>query len=112
MGGEQLGQEVDISNVKSAKDNGGVLGGLALIEFVDAAMTVDPGATSVARSGVQDALGDAAMVDAAAVAAMFQLNTRAADAAGIPVEDRTIEVRSQVGVRLGFDARLDGLAPP
>lgn len=42
---------------------------------------------------------------------MFQLNTRAADAASIRIDDRTVEVRDQVGIALGFESRPEGIAP-
>ena len=51
------------------------------------------------------------MVDAAAVMAMFQLNTRAADAAGITVEERTLIGRNKAAGLLGFDERAGGVAP-
>ena len=42
---------------------------------------------------------------------MFQLNTRAADSAGIAVEGPTVEHRSNLGARLGFAPRTEGIAP-
>ena len=73
-------------------------------------MSQDLDEIPLARLAAVDALGEASMVDAAAVMAMFQLNTRAADAAGIPVE-AGIEERTEVGRRLGFKAIPDGQAP-
>jgi len=42
---------------------------------------------------------------------MFQLNTRAADAAGIPIEEATLEGRAVMSERLGFSPRSAGKAP-
>ena len=103
--------DVDLSVIRSADDDGGIPHGQALIAFVDAALTVDPSMTGDAREALIEAAGEAATVDAAAVTAMFQLNTRAADAAGIPVEERGLEQRNQVGSVLGFEGRSDGRAP-
>lgn len=91
--------------------DGGVEHGELLKAFVDATMTLDPDVTLGARRQLMGALGQDGVVDAAAVAAMFQLNTRAADAIGISVEERTVSSRSSIGDRLGFGARHDGLAP-
>ena len=111
----QSNTEVDVNILSDETDHsqgdGGVPHGAALIAFVDAAMTVDPDATGPARERLRNGLGDAGVVDAAAVAAMFQLNTRAADSAGIPVEDRTVESRDAMGARLGFAPRVGGAAP-
>ena len=74
-------------------------------------MERDPGMTGPARAALTEAIGEAGVVDAAAVTAMFQLNTRAADAAGVPLEDGSQEMRSRLGERLGFEARMDGAAP-
>lgn len=107
----QSGTEVDVDIVRTGAGNGGVPHGQLLLEFVDAAMAVDPTTTAAVRERLIAAAGDLATVDAAAVTAMFQLNTRAADAAGISIEERTVEARSDMGVRLGFAARPEGVAP-
>ena len=85
--------------------------GEAILAFVDAAMAVDPSRTTDARERLMKDIGDAGVVDVAAVTAMFQLNTRAADSAGIAVEEPTIANRSDLGARLGFAPRTDGMAP-
>ncbi|MEM7079697.1 MAG: hypothetical protein AAF513_13835 [Pseudomonadota bacterium] len=100
-----------MSIVAGTEHDGGVPAGAALLAFVDAAMTCDPNQTADVRAGLQAKLSDVAVVDAAAVAAMFQLNTRAADAAGIAIEAATLEGRSQLGDRFGMAQRADGRAP-
>lgn len=97
--------------VNSALGDGGVEHGQFLIAFVDAAMRVAPEETADARARLETVLGERGVVDAAAVAAMFQLNTRAADSAGIPIEAAGLERRSEMGVSLGFTPRVDGSAP-
>ncbi len=74
-------------------------------------MQLDPALTGQARAALTEAIGEAGVVDAAAVTAMFQLNTRAADSAGVPIEDFSRENRSKVGEQFGFDPRMDGTAP-
>ena len=85
--------------------------GQLLLNFVDAAIAVDPTSTAPAREALLAEIGANGVVDAAAVTAMFQLNTRAADAAGIEIEARTAEARGAIGAHLGFDERPDGRAP-
>ena len=109
-GGMQSDSEV-VDAVRSGSGDGGVRHGGALLAFADAAMQRDPALTGPARVALTEAIGDAGVVDAAAVTAMFQLNTRAADAAGVPVEDRLLETRTRLGEQLGFDPRMDGTAP-
>jgi hypothetical protein len=58
--------------------------GAALIRFAEA--VVDGADASDARRAVHDALGAAALVDAAAVIALFNAIDRVADATGIPLE--------------------------
>ena len=106
----QNGVEVDVDVVVTGDADGGVHAGQLLMAFVDTALTRDSTRTSEARGALSEVIGEQAVVDAAAVAAMFQLNTRAADAVGILVEERTRESRSAMGVQLGFGARADGRA--
>ena len=103
--------EIDVDIVSSGVSDGGVTHGELLLAFVDAAMAVDPSQTTDARERLANAIGDEGVVDAAAVTAMFQLNTRAADAAGISIEEPTIEGRSDMGARFGFAPRAGGIAP-
>ena len=63
------------------------------------------------RKKLVDFIGTRGVVDAAAVMAIFQWNTRAADAAGILVEEPTRSGRNNIGNVFGFDTRIDGLAP-
>ena len=111
MGGEQAERDVDLSVIGSAEGDGGVPHGAEILAFVDAALSWNPDATAVARARLESAIGEAGLIDTAAVVAMFQLNTRAADSIGLPVEERSLEMRGAVGEMLGFEAREDGLAP-
>jgi hypothetical protein len=88
-----------------------VLHGKVLMDFVDATMTGDAEKVNDIRAQLVSLIGEAGVVDAAAVMAMFQLNTRAADAVGIVVEDRTVSGRNKVAALFGFDVRPEGIAP-
>lgn len=106
-----MDESVDLDVVGDATGDGGVECGGLLKAFVDAVMSVDSELILSARTLLIERLGLDGVVDAAAVVAMFQLNTRAADAAGISVEERTVPSRAAIGERLGFIDREDGLAP-
>ncbi len=72
-----------------------------LIRYADAVLSGEGETIIQARDGLQAALGSEAVVDAAAVISMFQLNDRVADAIGIPLEERTAQARIEIGTVLG-----------
>ena len=85
--------------------------GEVITPFVQVALGGDELALQVARQRVIDRLGWESFVDLAAVMAMFELNTRAADAIGIPLEAPSVDGRNGLAKRFGFDARAGGFAP-
>ena len=85
--------------------------GDVITPFVQVALGGDGLALHVARQRVIERLGWEPFVDLAAVMAMFELNTRAADAIGIPLEAPSVEGRNGLAKRFGFDARSGGFAP-
>ena len=85
--------------------------GDVITPFVQVALGGDGLALQVARQRVVDRLGWERFVDLTAVMAMFELNTRAADAIGIPLEAPSVEGRNGLARRFGFDARAGGFAP-
>ena len=72
--------------------------------FVEAIIARDPAAVAATRAAVVEAMGAAAMVDAAATVAAFNAYPRAADATGIPLEDAKREVTADLRQELGLDA--------
>jgi hypothetical protein len=64
----------------------GVSGGEALLALVDAALGQNETTLERARGAVRTSLGEAALIDAAAVIGGFDGITRIADAIGIPLE--------------------------
>ena len=72
-----------------------------LLAFADAVIAGD--GIEVPRERVMAALGEAALVDAAAVIAGFDGITRIADATGIPIEpakaEQTAGFRTELGLR-------------
>ena len=100
----------------------GVDHGAELIAFADAAVARSP-EVGAAREAVQKVLGDAEVVDAAAVIANFQRMVRIADGTGIPI-DRPLDalsadLRHDLGINefasaagRGKNSRLYRLAAP
>jgi hypothetical protein len=56
------------------------------------------------RAALVDTLGEAAMMDAAAVIAAFNAYPRIADATGIPLEDAKVAASATLRARLGLEA--------
>jgi hypothetical protein len=69
----------------------GVTGGEALLALVDASMGQDSAALEQARAVVRASLGEAVLLDAAAVIGGFDGIIRIADATGIPLEPAKAE---------------------
>ena len=102
MSGEQQSVKIDLDIVKLGTGSD-VSSGELLVRFVDAVLQRNTTAIANTRRRIRDRLGEPATHDAAAVIAMFQLNTRVADACGIPLDTFGEESRRQLGVELGFD---------
>ncbi len=81
----------------------GVPSAAELLAFADAAVRRDTAAIARSRATLVDALGAAAMVDAAAVVGGFDGITRIADATGIPLEPPKAEESADYRAALGID---------
>jgi hypothetical protein len=74
-----------------------------LLRFADAALSFDATRIALLRAEIQAALGEEAMLDAAAVIAGFNGIARIADATGIPMEDQKRADTDEWRGRLGID---------
>lgn len=106
------GTEVNLDAVvRDRSTDSGVRGGAALVRFTDAVLS-DRADLAGARGELIDALGEAAMVDAAGVIGNFQRMVRIADSTGIPVDgffdEANADVRDQLGLNSLPSARLGG----
>lgn len=76
--------------------------GKVLSDYCDALAGRNLNALNAARASVVAALGSAAVVGAAAVAANFTKNDRLANGLGIPIDDlmfkTTVELRAELGL--------------
>jgi hypothetical protein len=65
----------------------GVPHGALLLRFAETVLGDDPRQRDAAREALRATLGDAALVDAAAIVASFNAVVKIADATGIPIEE-------------------------
>jgi hypothetical protein len=98
------GHEVDLSGVTNGFQQGvAVPHASELVEFAEAVVSRNPARVARVRSSLQAVLGDAGLVDAAAITAAFHGFVRIADSIGIPYEtaaggkDRP-EIREAAGI--------------
>lgn len=104
VSGEETGNDYDMQAVvEGATDASGLAQGDLMNAFAEGICNRDPAQTEAARNGIVDALGEAAMVDAAAVIAAFNAYPRAADATGIPIEEFKLEPTADLRRDLALD---------
>lgn len=108
------GREVNLGNVAHGDDEGVALPHAAeLLEFAEAVVLRDTPGIAAARARLRAALGEAGLVDAAAITAAFHGFVRIADATGIPYEnaaggvDRP-EIREAAGINDYYRVRGAG----
>ena len=97
------GETFDLSVVMTGVGDGGIVHGQALMTFAEMALGDDARALIEARRSLLSALGPAALVDAAAVAGLFNAIDRVADATGTPLEAWKSEASSEVRSAIGID---------
>ncbi len=107
---EQTGADYDLNGVIGEGDGGIPHGGL-LIEFAEAVIGSDDARLSRAREQLLQALGPAALVDAAGVVATFNAIDRVADATGTPIDEQRIEASAETRTQLGIDRYPSATAP-
>ena len=79
-----------------------------LIPFAEACIGADRYALPQSRTQLLERMGEAALVDAAAVVAIFNAVVRIADATGVPLEDAKYEASSELRQRIGINALRSG----
>jgi hypothetical protein len=86
-----------------AGDDSGIPHAAILIEYAEAILDPDDARLERARQAVVDAMGEAALVDAAAVAGNFNAIDRVADSTGIPLEAEKAAMTEDFRSALGID---------
>ena len=83
--GERDNVDYDLATLKDGT-GGGAEDGELLIRFVDTVMNPKAEVPAVDKAEIRDVLGEAALVDIAAVIAMFEATDHIADAKETPLE--------------------------
>ncbi len=98
------GKQVDVRGVTQGFEGGvDIPHAVALIDFAEGVVLGDAARIAAARATLRKALGEAGLIDAAAVVAAFHGFVRIADAIGIPytsaAQGRDVpELREEVGI--------------
>jgi hypothetical protein len=98
----ELGTPADMDVIASGDGDAGLPHGEELVAFAEAIARFDPAALDAARQRLVDVAGEAFMIDAAAVAANFEMMTRVADGTGARHAAATAAHRNAIGARLGI----------
>jgi hypothetical protein len=98
------GESYDLTLLIGAGGDGNIPNGALLVTFADAVIGIDDERLATARADIRAALGDEALVDAAAIAATFNAIDRVADSTGIPIEHTKAEVTADLRASLGIDS--------
>jgi len=98
----ETGQRVDLSAIRDGRAGVGLAHGDGLLRFASACGGTDDAALAAARAALVAETDDAFMVDAAAVAANFEMMTRLADGTGaaMPADrlERSAAAIDQMGI--------------
>jgi hypothetical protein len=98
------GESFDLSLIVGKPGDGNVPHGALLVAFAEAVLGVDNERLADTQSRIRAAMGDAALVDAAAIVATFNAIDRVADATGIQIEDAKAQATADVRAALGINA--------
>jgi hypothetical protein len=110
--GETKNERYDLGLINGAGDGDGLVPhGRLLVAFAEAVLGRDDRALAAARQALVAALGDAALVDAAAVAGLFNAIDRVADATGIPLEPEKAAATADMRAALGIGKYVEARAP-
>ena len=94
VSGESSGDHYDVKAAARGGNGSGVAHGALLAAFAEAVLGADDDVLDEARARLRAELGPAALVDAAAIVATFQLMNRIASATGLAL-DAMVDVASQ-----------------
>jgi hypothetical protein len=105
MSGDDTGQTYDLTEITNgAGEDASLPHGEALNAFCEAIVRRDMALIDKTRARLLDEIGEKAMVDAAATIAAFNAYPRAADATGLPLEEKKDEMTKDMRAALGLDS--------
>ncbi len=100
--GQHFGIDYDLQSIHGAQEDR-IPHASELLAYADAFHAGDTAALDAARAALHAAIGDAALVDAAGIAGIFDAVVRVADATGTPLEDYKVEVSEDIRKELGIN---------
>ena len=100
--GQHFGIDYDLQIIHGAQEDR-ISQASELLAFADAYYTHDPDALDAARAELREAVGDAALVDAAGIVSIFDAVVRIADSTGTPLEDYKVEISKDLRQNLGIN---------
>jgi hypothetical protein len=95
------GERADLSAVAAGVDGVGLDHGDVLVRFASAAAGDDEAELSASRAALVAEIDEAFMVDAAAVAANFEMMTRLADGTGAAMPSAAVESQMKISEAYG-----------
>ena len=98
------GETYDLSLLTGAKGDGNIPHGALLVSYAEAVLGTDDRRLAEVRASIRAQMGDAALVDAAAIVATFNAIDRVADATGIPIEDAKAASTADLRAALDINA--------
>ena len=104
--GQKSGDVIDLTSIATGEGTGGLPFGAELLAFTEAVADWDDEELAETRERLCSAAGEPFMVDAAAVAANFEMMTRVADGTGARFDRKTRDARAGLSQSLGIDAWL------
>lgn len=110
MNGLEVDEQAIMTGVLATTS--GLPDGPILIRFAEAMVGEDGEPLAIARAEIRAVLGEAALVDTAAVASNFERMVRIADATGIPLDVPTAALTSDLRDELGIDRFASALNTP
>jgi hypothetical protein len=96
---EETGQQLDLRAVAEGRAGVGIAHGDALVRYASACGGTDDAELDATRAALVAATDEAFMVDAAAVAANFEMMTRLADGTGAAMPEERLE-RSALAIEI------------
>jgi hypothetical protein len=98
------GEKYDLTVLTGTPGDGNIPHGALLVAFAEAVLGTDDERLLALQSEIRTKMGDAALVDAAAIVATFNAIDRIADSTGIPIEDSKAEMTADFRAALGINA--------
>jgi hypothetical protein len=96
------GGNYDLTLLTGGSGDGNIPHGALLVRFAEAVLGDDQALPGI-QVEIRQKLGDAALVDAAAIVATFNAIDRVADSTGIPIEDAKAEATADFRSTLGIN---------